>query len=353
MIAFSLRLAVSGGREAVARLLMIAAAVAIGVGLLLSALSGVNAIGRVNDRQMWMNTGAEGATTAAPVDPLWWGARVEYYRGRTVFRAEAAPTGPTAPLPPGLDRLPAPGEYYASPALAELIRRTPSVELGDRYPGRQVGTIGGAALPSPDTLAVVLGGTVEQVRALPRATAVTSIATALPAECDRGCYGAGVHGDALLLVLTVVAGALIFPVLVFIGTATRLSAATREQRYAAMRLVGATPRQVSVVSAVESTVAAVAGTVLGFGLYAALKPLVADVPFTGDRFFAGDLTLSLPQAAGVAAAVPLAAALAARFALRRVVISPLGVTRRVTPKPPGPRRRVPLRGLINKCRGRR
>ena len=41
------------------------------------------------------------------------------------------------------------------------------------------------------------------------------------------------------LVLSVVAPALLMPVLIFIGTATRLSAARREQRFAAMRLVGA------------------------------------------------------------------------------------------------------------------
>ncbi|MFD8754453.1 FtsX-like permease family protein, partial [Kitasatospora sp. NPDC059577] len=342
MIAFSLRLAVSGGREAVARLMTIVAAVAIGVGLLLSTLASVDAIDRANQRQFWMNTGVKGGTVAAPVDPLWWSARMDYYRGRAVFRAEVAATGPTSPVPPGLSALPPPGEYYASPALAKLLGTTPAVELGDRFPGRLAGTLGDDALPSPDTLAVVVGRTVDEVRALPRATTVTTVATELPAVCDNDCYGAGVHDDALVLVLTVVAGALIFPVLVFIGTATRLSAATREQRYAAMRLVGATPGQVSVISAVESTVAAVVGTVLGFGTYAALRPVVAEVPFTGDRFFAGDVSLSPAQAVGVALAVPLAAALAARFALRRVVISPLGVSRRVTPKPPSPWRLVPL-----------
>ncbi|MFJ8478207.1 FtsX-like permease family protein [Kitasatospora sp. NPDC094011] len=342
MIAFSLRLAVSGGREAVARLLMIAAAVAIGVGLLLSTFSGMNAIDRANERQNWMNTGVQGATAATAADPLWWGARGDYYRGKRIFRVDLAPTGPAAPSVPGLSRLPAPGEYYASPALEQLLRDTPAVELGDRFPGRLAGTLGDDALPSPDTLAVVVGRTADEVEALPRAHTVTSIATALPADCSADCYGAGVHGDALLLVLTVVAAALIFPVLIFIGTATRLSAATREQRYAAMRLVGATPGQVSVISAVESTVAAVIGTVGGFVLYVALKPLVADVPFTGDRFFAADLGLTLPQVAGVVLGVPLAAALAARFALRRVTISPLGVSRRVTPKPPSPWRLTPL-----------
>ncbi|MBV2155197.1 FtsX-like permease family protein [Kitasatospora sp. SUK 42] len=342
MIAFSLRLAVSGGREALARLVMIAAAVAIGVGLLLSTLAGIHAIDRSNQRQLWMNTGVKGATAAAPVDPLRWGARGDYYRGKTVFRADVAPTGPTSPVPPGLSRLPAPGEFYASPALEKLLRDVPAVELGDRFPGRLVGTLGNDALPSPDTLAVVVGRTEDEVKALPRATTVTSIATALPTDCDNDCFGAGVHGDRMVLVLTVVAGALIFPVLIFIGTATRLSAATREQRYAAMRLVGATPGQVSVISAVESTVAAVAGTVLGFGLYFALRPLMADVPFTGDRFFIDDLGVGLPQVAGVVLGVPLAAALAARFALRRVAISPLGVSRRATPKPPTAWRVVPL-----------
>ncbi|MGW3184038.1 FtsX-like permease family protein [Kitasatospora sp. NPDC001119] len=342
MIAFSLRLAVSGGREAVARLLMIAAAVAVGVGLLLSTFAGVSAIDRANERQLWMNTGVKGATAVTSADPLWWGARMDYYRGRTVFRADVAPTGPTSPLPPGLSRLPAPGEYYASPALEKLLRDTPAVELGDRFPGRQVGTLGEDGLPSPDTLALVVGRTADEVKALPRATTVTSLATVLPHDCEYDCYGAGVHGDAMVLVLTVVAAALIFPVLVFIGTATRLSAATREQRYAAIRLVGATPGQVSVISAVESTLAAVIGTALGFGLFAALKPVVADVPFTGDRFFASDLTLTLPQAAGVVLGVPVAAALAARLALRRVTVSPLGVSRRVTPKPPSAWRLAPL-----------
>jgi len=44
-------------------------------------------------------------------------------------------------------------------------------------------------------------------------------------------------------------------VLIFIGTATRLSAARGEQRFTALRLVGATRRQISALSALESTAA--------------------------------------------------------------------------------------------------
>lgn len=343
MIAFALRLAVSGGREAVARLAVIAAAVAVGVGLLLSTFASMNAVERTNQRQVWLDTGAASRTEQASADSLWWWPHGDYYDGRSLTEVDVAATGPTSPVPPGLTHLPAPGEYYASPALAKLIRDTPADQLGDRFPGRLTGTIGDAALASPDSLIAVIGRTPAQIKGAPGARAVTTIATSRPSSCDNACWDKAVRGDALTLISSVVAGALIFPVLIFIATATRLSAATREQRFAAMRLVGATPRQVSVLSAVEAALAAAVGTVAGFGLYAALRPLVADIPLTGQqRFFLSDLTLSAPQALGVVVGVPVAAAIAARLALRRVTISPLGVTRRVTPRPPRAWRLVPL-----------
>ena len=53
-----------------------------------------------------------------------------------------------------------------------------------------------------------------------------------------------------------------------------------------MRLVGATPRQISVVSAVEAVVAAVAGVAVGFALFFVFRPLLYHVPFTGAPFAA-------------------------------------------------------------------
>ena len=138
------------------------------------------------------------------------------------------------------------------------------------------------------------------------------------------------------------AAALLFPLLIFIGTASRLSAARREQRFAAMRLVGATPRQISVISTVESTIASALGVAVGFALFFALRPTLATIPFTGAQFFTSDLSLSLADILIIAVGVPIAAAVAARLALRRVQISPLGVTRRVTPRPPRAWRIIPL-----------
>jgi len=57
MIRLGLRLAVSGGREAVIRLIILAAAVGLGVGLLLTVISAVNAVSVQNDRYAWLDTG--------------------------------------------------------------------------------------------------------------------------------------------------------------------------------------------------------------------------------------------------------------------------------------------------------
>ena len=66
------------------------------------------------------------------------------------------------------------------------------------------------------------------------------------------------------------------------------------------------------------------------------------MPFTGEPFFPGDLSLSLADILLVAVGVPVAAAVTARLAVRRVHISPLGVSRRVTPRPPSAYRVIPL-----------
>ena len=341
MIRFGLRLTLAGGREAAVRLVVIALAVALGVGMLLIALTGLHGVSSQNDRYGWANSAdVPGAERGA--DPLWWQLRVDGFDRRTVGRVDLAVTGPRSPVPPGLPRLPGPGEYYASPELAKLIAATPAAELADRFAGRRLaGTVGPVALPAPDSLVAVVGYTPAELSRRPGVSRVGTIATTAPTRCPNGCWS-GIPSSGLQLILSVVAAALIFPLFILIGTATRLAATRREQRFAAMRLVGATPAQVTVVAAVEATVSAVAGTVLGFVLFFLVRDTFAAIPFTGAPMFPADLALDPVTFLGVALGVPLVAALAARFALRRVQISPLGVTRRVTPRPPRAWRLIPL-----------
>lgn len=331
MIGFSLRLAIAGGREAITRLVVIAAAVAVGVALLAATVAGVNAVTAQTARYEWLTPPDTGG-------PLLWEARGDYFHGDTLGRVDVAATGPGAPVPAGLSRLPSPGEYYVSPALHRLLSTAPADQLGDRFPGHEVGLIGDAGLPAPDSLAIVIGHRPDEVAKMPGVRKVT----AFNSTTSIGMSAAGFD-----LVLAVVAAGLLFPILMLIGTATRLSAARREERFAAMRLVGATPRQITVIATVEAAVSAIVGTAVGFALFYALRGTFAQIPFTGRRFFTSDLSLGALGFAAVAIGIPVAAAFVARLALRRVNISPLGVARRVTPKPPRAWRLIPVAiGLI-------
>jgi len=361
VIPLGLRLMISGGREAITRLIVLTAAVGLGVGLLLTAVAATNAVTTWNNRHGWFWTGTSALPPApalpsartAGVAPLWWHPSGDSFGRLAIDRFDVAATGASSPVPPGLAHDPAPGQYYASPALVALLRGNPAGELADRYPGRLAGTIGDAGLPSPNSLVIVIGRTPAQLAHTPGSVQVTSIAQKVPAR-DGGVDQGNVTGlnftppdggggkSAIDLILSVVALAILAPVLIFIATATRLSAARREQRFAAMRLVGATRRQVSQLAAMESIVAGIVGMVAGFGIFLLLRVPVAGIPFIGQPFFPQEIALSVPDIVAVAIGVPATAAAAALLALRRVRISPLGVTRRVTPKPPRAWRALPL-----------
>ncbi len=355
MILLGLRLAVNGGREAITRLVVLAVAVGLGVGLLLTAVAATNAVTSWNNRHAWFWTGTAWVPPgpAAGIAPLWWHPGGDIFDGQQINRFDVAATGTSSPVPPGIPRDPGPGQYYASPALAALLRSTPADQLADRYPGRLAGVIGDAALPSPGSLVIIIGRTPAQLAHTPDSVQVTSISTTEmgwplprtevnPKGLTYTPADPGGGASSTDLILSVVALAILAPVLIFIATATRLSAARREERFAAMRLAGATRRQVSLLAATESTAAALLGVAAGFGIFFLLRIPVAGIPFIGQPFFPGELTLSLPDILAVAIGVPVFAAVAARLALRRVNISPLGVARRATPKPPRAWRVVPL-----------
>ena len=340
MIRLGLRLTLQSGREPLLRVLVTAAAVALGVGLLLAALAGVNGLHAQTDRGAWLDTSAQASRPTSASDRVWWLSSTDQFGNQAIDRIDVAATGPNAPVPPGLPHLPGPGSYLASPALTTLLRSEPANELRDRFPGRQTGTIGAAALPSPNSLIIVIGHTTRQLSQAPGAVEVGAIQRA-PANC-YACQSTVGSGPVLQFILAGGAVALLLPVLILIATASRLSAARREERFAAMRLVGATPRQISVVSAVEAVVAAVAGVTVGFALFFAFRPLLYHVPFTGAPLAEGDLSLRWIDIVLTVIGVPVAAVVSARLALRRVQISPLGVQRRASSRPPRIVRIIPL-----------
>jgi cell division protein FtsX len=340
VIRLGLRLTFGSGREAALRVLVTAAAVALGVGLLLASLAGVNGLHAQTDRGAWLDTSAQSSRSTSTSNGLWWLASTDQFGNKAIDRIDVAAAGPNAPVPPGLSHLPGPGDYFASPALTSLLRSVPANELRDRFPGHQIGIIGAAALPSPNSLIIVIGHSARQLSRVPGAGEVRAIQRT-PASCSE-CQNSVGSGPTLQLILVGGAVALLLPILILIATASRLSATRREQRFAAMRLVGATPGQISVISAVEVVVAAIAGVVVGFAFFFAFRPLLYHVPFTGAPLAQGDLSLQWIDIMPVVIGVPVAAVVSARLALRKVQTSPLSVSRRTSSRPPRIARIIPL-----------
>jgi hypothetical protein len=197
--------------------------------------------------------------------------------------------------------------------------------LADRFDGRVTATVGPAALASPDDLVAFVGHAADEHRAEADVSTVRSIESSpISRNLTRSMRVVFVVGGVGLLA----------PVVVFVATATRLAAARREQRLAALRLAGATTGQVGVVAAVEAAIAALAGTTAGFGLFFAIRPRLARIPLDGAAFYPSDLDLSPGWAAAIALAVPALAMTAAVISLRRIRISPLGVAGRAVPPKP-------------------
>ena len=335
-VALAARLALAGRRESAARLVITAVGIGLGVVMLLFGAVALPALHAHAARNAWTRTSAHNTAPApypAGASPVLWQLSQDHFRGQDITWVNVAALGPRPVLPPGLSRLPGPGQLAVSPALARLLATTPADQLRDRFGGGRVtGTVGDAALVSPGQLVVFQGWRPDQLRHRPGTDTVRSIETSTGG-------GLAATGFLRLMVLVGLAGLLV-PVIVLVLTATRLGAARREQRLAAMRLAGATPAQISGIAAAEAVAAAAAGTVAGFAGFLALRSRAAAIPVDGSPFFPGDLRLSALTAVAIALGVPALSGLAAVAALRRVQVSPLGVARQAV------RRRVRLRRLI-------
>jgi hypothetical protein len=332
MVRLGLRLSLRSGREALIRLVLTTLAVALGATLLLAVFAEFHAFQVTSRRPSWESTvAAQGAVSTSNQEL--WNYTENLFHGQFIEELDVAALGPNAPVVPGIPRLPISGQYYASPALAALIRSTPRAELGDRFAGIQVGTMGSKALAGPNELAIVVGYSPTAMSAFPNTIRVDKIATAPQTQGTTNIYRLAFVAGAI---------ALLFPLLILINTATRLAAARREERYAAMRLVGATSRQTNVLASVDAGVGALFGTLIGIGIFLLVRPALGHITFSGARFFAPTITPTVWGYGGMLVGVPIAAATASLWSLRRVRISPLGVSRRVTPPAPKVWRVTPL-----------
>ncbi|MEV6240144.1 FtsX-like permease family protein [Lentzea sp. NPDC051838] len=314
-LALGVRLAVGGSRKSWVRLLLQGVGIGMCVALLLLAASIPTAFGNRDQRADGRDVVTKGAGTA----PLLLETSSVAFRSEYVSGSYVRVLAPNAPVPPGVERLPADGEVVVSPKLAALLASPEGELLRPRFPQKIIGTFGQEGLTGPADLRFLAGDA--------------------KIEPNKGnqvyAFGSARAGGGLptiLLMLSIVgAVVLLFPVLVFVGVATRLAAAQRDRRLAALRLVGAGATRVRLIASGEALAGALVGLVIGFGLLFALRPLADDIPIAELAVFPSDLTPTLPLTLVVVVSVPVLAVLTSVFAMRRTIIEPLGVVREQKP----------------------
>ncbi|MGW6908377.1 ABC transporter permease [Streptomyces sp. NPDC054940] len=336
-LGMGVRFAFAGGREGWVRALLTAVGVGLGVALLLlttaipSALSERNQRGSARDDFTY-----NGKVLPKADDTLIIAQTDTFFRSKDVRGRLLEPEGARAPLPPGVEKFPAKGEMVISPALDRLLKSDSGKLLRERLPYRITGTIQQAGLIGPGELAYyagasgledqLSGGTVERI--------------------DYFGPSPGNTGDeldpVLLLLILIVFTVLLLPVAVFIAAAVRFGGERRDRRLAALRLVGADGRMARRIAGGEALAGALLGLVFGTGFFLVGRQAAALLEVRDISVFPSDLNPSPALAVLVAVAVPAAAVLVTLFALRGVVIEPLGVVR--TAKPP--RRRLWWRLLL-------
>ncbi|MFB4194933.1 FtsX-like permease family protein [Streptomyces carpaticus] len=319
------RFAVAGGRPGWARTTLTAIGVGLGVTLLLFAASapGIHAKrdARAEAREpVWYEELEPGSDTFRyeSLDTTYHGEHVRGY----LLQPDAG-QNTTATPPPGLTAFPAAGEMLVSPALQRLLDASGGELLRERLAEWDVaGTIGDAGLLSPGELAFYagtdsIGGTEHDNRS---------------DSFGRGNPSIPLHPTLILLIL-VICVVLLMPVAVFIATAVRFGGERRDQRLAALRLIGADRRSTRRIAAGEALAGAVLGLAVGVGLFFVLRPFATRVDIDGLSAFPSDIAPSPPLTLLILAAVPLSAVVVALFALRNVAIEPLGVVREAVPRP--------------------
>lgn len=223
---------------------------------------------------------------------LLYAAVPDVWQGESLTRVYLAADGPHPPVPPGLSGLPAPGEAVLSPDLAAGLRQH-DPQLEARFAGLRIRVIGRAGLTSAGQQLAYIGATSAALRGAPRvsgfgdASQVTGVIASLKL--------------ASLLALIVFVG---IPYAGVCAVATRLGAAARRRRMAALWMIGVRPRQLRLAGAVECAVSVFAGAIIGSVAYQALRPvLAAHVTINGIRPFVADLGLPVLQQAVVVLAV--------------------------------------------------
>ncbi|MFF4351652.1 ABC transporter permease [Streptomyces sp. NPDC001530] len=324
-LAMGAKFAFVGGREGWIRVLLTAVGVGLGVALLLLTTAIPNALAVRHDRETARTDITYSDSHKPKADnTLLVGNVGTTYHEQDVRGRELEPEGARAPLPPGLSRFPAKGEMIVSPALKKLLTSDDGTLLRKRLPDRVVGTIAEPGLIGSAELAFYRGGEglASQVDGA-RVARIDKFGDPHPSS-ER-------MDPVMILLILVVFVVLLMPVGVFIAAAVRFGGERRDRRLAALRLVGSDSRMTRRIAAGEALSGALLGLVFGTGFFLIGRQIAGSAEILDVSVFPSYMNPAPALAALVAVAVPAAAVLVTLFALRGVVIEPLGVVRTARP----------------------
>ena len=155
-------------------------------------------------------------------------------------------------------KVPKAGTFIASPKLAKILNDNPSLK-NRLTSGSLAGTIPDKFLIAPDELAIYEGlGQQEIESSVPgelRAVAPSDVVWS-------DSFNKAISVSKIILVL-IGSITLLIPVMLLIANASELGLAQREKRYAILKLVGATKKQINSSIIFESLVASAVGIIAG------------------------------------------------------------------------------------------
>lgn len=260
--------------------------------LVLAGSSVVVMLEREEDRTMRRT--ALLATEPSPTD-------LDIVEGEDVWSGEQfpvvwiEPAGDGIPvLPPGMERLPEPGQAVVSPALDRSASR--HRELAARYPDRLV--LGTGGIRNEDELFAYVRAPEDRTLSGDLAGNLSGDTQALRVRAFGSPTGAGSYGlDSVSWPLPIgavvegVFGFLVLPGLMVLTVGLSTASGVRDRRFEVLRWIGVPGRRLAALAVLETLILAVPGLVAAVVLWGVVSPRLGWVPLADHDAVYGDLAL--------------------------------------------------------------
>lgn len=235
-----------------------------------------------------------------------------------------------SPLIPGLKKQPAENEMFVSPALLELINREPVLKA--RYANYQLSLgVPQTLLESPDTKLAIYKLSDNWIAQAEQNHDKTGKTITAFGHSDLKYFSEVPNTKTQMIITTfmLICGlGVCFPMLILLISAMRIGMIQREQRYAALSLIGTSKHQVNKIILSEALASTSIGVLLGAISYELIRiTVLANITFGKERFFLEDIKLNPSLYLGIIALVFLVVIFVNGIALRKVKSSPLGVVK--------------------------